>query len=229
MRPKEKSMTTKTIEIITGEGKYPAPFTHRVLILCHEKNISYKLTLINTYEKPDWFLTLAPLGQVPVMRIADSVIPDSRAIWEYLDATFQPSLLPKDPIQCAQHRAWIGFADELAQEIAQFVKQSKILIRDLTRLNSLFNIFNTHLKSPYFFGDALSIVDIALISHILWIDALEQHVLPCSIICKYPKVSTWLTTMKQRASLRETMGEHFAEHFIELLQQHDLITGLQTD
>lgn len=222
-----KHMTNETIEIITSEGKYPAPFTHRVLILCHEKNIPYKLTLVNTYEKPKWFLDLAPLGQVPVMRIANTVITDSRAIWEYLDTEFKPHLLPKNSLQCAQHRAWIGFADELAQEIAQFVKQGKILTHDLTRLNSLFNILNTHLKSPYFFGDSLSMIDITLISHVLWVDALEQRILPHPIICKYPKVSTWLTTMKNRSSLRETMGEHYAEHFIELLQRHDLIGGLE--
>lgn len=220
---------TKSIEIITSEGQYPAPFTHRVLILCHEKKLSYKLTLINTYEKPDWFLAIAPLGQVPVMRIDDKVIFDSRAIWEYLDAAYQPCLLPTDSVQCAQHRSWIGFADELAQEIAQFVKQSKNFIRDLSRLNDLFNILNTHIKGSYFFGDFLSLVDITLISHILWLDALEQHILPCSIICKYPKVAKWLAAMKQRVSLRETMGENFAKHFIALLQRHNLIAGLQAE
>lgn len=57
-------MNIQSIEIITSEGNYPAPFTHRVLILCHEKNIPYKLTPINTYQKPDWFLAIAPLGLV---------------------------------------------------------------------------------------------------------------------------------------------------------------------
>ncbi len=214
---------TQTIEIITSEGMYPAPFTHRVLIMCHEKNIPYKLTTVNTYQKPDWFLAIAPLGQVPVMRIDETVIFDSRAIWEYLELTFKPHLLPTDPILCAKHRSWIAFADELAQEIAQFVKQKKILIRDLWRLNALLNILDTHLKGPFFFGETLSLVDITLISHLLWLDALEQRVLPCAMIYKFPKLVTWLNTMKSRDSLSKTMGPNYSDHFIALLKKHHLV------
>lgn len=216
-------MTRKKIEIIISEGKYPAPFAHRVLILCHEKAIPYTLRLVNTYEKPDWFLNIAPLGQVPVMRVDEVSIFDSRAIWEYLNASFAPSLLPLDLLEAAEHRAWVGFADDLAQEIAQFVKQGKILSHDLTRLHFLFDILNNHLKGPYFFGNTLSMVDICLISHILWVDSLDQKVLPNPIIPQYSKVFAWLTTMKQRPSVQETMGEDFAGHFIELLQKHNLI------
>jgi glutathione S-transferase len=205
---------------------YPAPFTHRVLILCHEKGITYQLNRINTYQKPDWFLAISPLGQVPVMRVNDIIIHDSRAIWEYLDSTFKPHLLPTDPILCAKHRSWIAFADELAHEIAQFVKLKKILIRDLCRLDTLFKILDDHLIGPFFFGKIVSLVDITLISHILWLDALEQRILPCSILFKYPKLVTWLNLMKERPSLKETMGDNYTHYFIELLQNHDLIQGL---
>lgn len=216
-------MTINPIEIITSMGKYPAPFTHRVLIVCHEKNIPYTLTPINTYEKPTWFLDVAPLGQVPVMRVENTVISDSRAIWEYLDTTYLPHLLPQEPLECAKHRAWIGFADELAQEIAQFVKRGNLLARETSRLNTLFDILDSRLKGPYFFGNAFSMVDIILVSHILWLDALEQSVLPNLIISAYPKIFTWLNKVKQRASLKETMGENFTKYFIELLENHNLI------
>lgn len=216
-------MSANTIEIITSEGDYPAPFTHRVLMVCHEKNIPYTLMPINTYEKPTWFLDIAPLGQVPVMRVENTVISDSRAIWEYLDTIYLPHLLPQDPLECAKHRAWIGFADELAQEIAQFVKQGNILTRDRSRLYALFHMLNTHLKGPYFFGKSFSMVDITLISHILWLDALEQKIIPHLIINKYAKIANWLNTVKQRPSLYETMGENFSKHFIELLEKHNLI------
>lgn len=72
-------MAQNTIEIITADLKFPSPFTHRVQLLCDEKNISFKLTLIDIYKKPDWFLEIAPLGQVPVMRLDKAVITDSRA------------------------------------------------------------------------------------------------------------------------------------------------------
>ncbi len=133
--------------------------------------------------------------------------------------------MPENPIQCAEHRAWIGFADDLAQEISQFVKQGKIITGDQTRLNFLFNILNEKVKGPYFFWDILSMVDITLISHILWIYALDQRVLPSPIICQYPNVASWLTSLKKRPSLIETMGENFSEHFVALLQRYDLLSG----
>jgi DNA-directed RNA polymerase sigma subunit (sigma70/sigma32) len=43
------------------------------------------------------------------------------------------------------------------------------------------------------------------------------------MINQYPKIATWLNMVKQRASLRETMGEDFTKHFIELLEKHNLI------
>ncbi len=213
------------IEIITGTTKYPAPFTHRVLILCHEKKIPYILTQINTEQKPDWFIAIAPLGLVPVMRIEGEVIQDSRAIWEYLDITYQPSLLPTNAIECAKHRSWIAFGDELAQEIAQFVKQGKMLTHDLTALYKLLQILDEQIKGSYFFGEIFSMVDITLISHILWIDSLEQKALPFKILQKYTKITSWLSRMKLRPSIRETMGDNYIEEFIAVLKQYNLLNG----
>jgi len=211
------------IEIITGITKYPAPFTHRVLILCHEKNIPYTITKIDTEEKPAWFLKIAPVGLIPVIRANGHVIFDSNAILEYLDNEFKSKLLPQDPVECAQHRSWIGFANELSQEIAGFVKSGKMLQHDLSRMKYLFAVLNEKIKVPYFFGEKLSLVDIALISHILWIDALEQKYLPFKLTDKYPKVLEWLLRMKSRSSICVTMGENYATHFIQLLEQYTLI------
>ena len=162
------------IEIITGLTKYPAPFTHRVLILCHEKNIPYVITNINTEKKPKWFLKIAPIGLIPVIRIGNNTIFDSHAICEYLDSITPPPILPVNKLECGIHRSWMCFADDLAYEIAQFVKQGNMLNHDLSRMHELFTILDSQIKNPYFFGYDFSMVDISLISHILWIDALEQ-------------------------------------------------------
>ncbi len=213
----------KPIEIITGDTLYPAPFTHRVLILCEEKNLQYFITQINTEQKPEWFSAISPLGLIPVLRMENKIVFDSHSICEYLDTFSKPHLLPLDSYKYAQHKSWMMFADEIAQEIAQKVKQGNIIQADFTRLNLLFEILSKHMKGEYFFGKELSLVDIYLLSHMLWFDALEESVLSNSIINQFPIIKIWLSNMKERKSVKKTMGDNYSLHFIELLRKYDLI------
>lgn len=202
----------KTIEIITSNTKYPAPFTHRVLILCEEKNIPYFLTKIDTENKPAWFLEMAPLGLVPVMRIENQVIPDSHAICEYLDKGFS-SVNSKD----------LEFADQLSEFIASKVKVGNIQQANLDDLKNKLQLLSEKIILPYFYGKQLSLVDIYLISHLLWLDALEEAKILLPLIHTYPTLSSWIKTMKTRDSVKKTMGPNFGKNFIELLRNYKLI------
>ncbi len=213
----------KPIEIITGNTSYPAPYTHRVLIICEEKNIPYSLTMIDTENKPAWFQTIAPLGLIPVLRMEEKIIFDSHAICEYIDTLSKPAFLPEDVYLCAQHKSWMMFADELAQEIAQLVKQGNIINADLKRLHFLFDIWNKKIQGDYFFGNQLSLVDIYLLSHVLWFDALEEEKVIPSIIQNYRSIKDWLNRMKLRSSVKKTMGDKYSQNFIALLKQYHLI------
>jgi len=211
------------IEIITADTEFPSPYSHRVLMVLHEKNIPYQVTAINPYEKPQWFLDIAPLGQVPVMRLGETVLPDSRAIIEYIDSTADKPLLPKESLARSQHYAWFAFADEIANEITQLVKHKKSAIRDLKRLNQLLAQANKNIKGNYFFGTEISLVDIALVSHILWINALEEYVFPFSLLQQYPKLYTWFKNMKTRRAVQETAGPNYSENFIRHLKKRGLL------
>lgn len=212
------------IEIITGETLYPAPFTHRVLILCEEKNLPYFLTTVDTEQKPAWFLDISPLGLIPVLRVEEKIIFDSHAICEYVDTFSEPSFLPKNAFACAQHKSWMMFADEVAQEIAQLVKQGNIGHADFARLNFLFGVLDKKFQGDYFFGAQISLVDIYLLSHMLWLDALEEKNLTVPVIQKYEHIRNWLTRMKLRDSVKKTMGEDYSRHFLELLRRYHLIS-----
>lgn len=214
------------IEIITADIKFPSPYTHRVQMLCFEKNIAHRLTAIDMYQKPAWFLEIAPLGQVPVMRVEDTVITDSRSICEYIDNLTEPYLLPKDALERAKHQALIAFADEIAQEITRFVKQKKGQIRDLKRLDELLGIFNQQIKGTYVMGDDLSLVDMAFVSHILWLDALEKHIFPFSLLRKHEQVVVWFNNLQTHPSVLETAGTNFAVNFIEQLEKRGLLAQL---
>ena len=42
-------MLHANIELITADTKFHAPYTHRIILLCEEKNIPYSLTEINLH------------------------------------------------------------------------------------------------------------------------------------------------------------------------------------
>ena len=77
-----------------------------------EKGIDHKLTEIDLDDKPDWFLRISPYGKVPVIRHNEDVIFESAVINEYLEEIFPDiPLLPDDPVERAQARIWIDFAN----------------------------------------------------------------------------------------------------------------------
>ena len=66
---------------------------------------SHETININLKSKPDWFLALNPLGQVPVLQIDDKVVPESTATCDWLDDVYPENRLqPDDPYRRAQDR-----------------------------------------------------------------------------------------------------------------------------
>lgn len=85
------------------------PFAQRTRILLALKEADFELTEIDiTKPRPDWFLALNPLGQVPVIAHRGHVLPESSIINEYLDEVLRgPRLLPEDPYHRAVARVVI--------------------------------------------------------------------------------------------------------------------------
>lgn len=76
-------------------------FSRRVLIALLEKNIPHEAVLVDMRERkhrePE-YLALNPYGRVPTLVDGDSVLYESTAILNYLEATHpRPSLVPSDP------------------------------------------------------------------------------------------------------------------------------------
>ncbi len=85
------------------------PFAQRTRILLTMKGVPFELTEIDiTRPRPDWFLAMNPLGQVPVIRHQGRVLNESSVIGEYLDEVFPaPRAMPADAHQRAQSRILI--------------------------------------------------------------------------------------------------------------------------
>lgn len=88
------------------------PYAHRSRLTLLEKGVPFKLIEIDLQNKPANFGDISPYGKVPVLKHGDHRVWESAIINEYLEETFpEPPLLPTSPIQRAQARLWIHFAD----------------------------------------------------------------------------------------------------------------------
>src|SRR4029078_6859984 len=97
------------------------PYVQRAVIALHEKGVPFERIDIDLANKPDWFLKISPLGKVPVLRVASDegevALFESNVICEYIEDTQGGARLhPQDPLQRAQHRAWVEFASHIVSE-----------------------------------------------------------------------------------------------------------------
>lgn len=100
------------------------PYVQRAAIVLAEKGLAFERRDIDLAHKPDWFLTVSPLGKTPVLLVDRAAILESAATCEYLEDTALPRLHPQDAVRRAQHRAWMEFASSLLNPIGAFYKAS---------------------------------------------------------------------------------------------------------
>jgi glutathione S-transferase len=88
------------------------PYVHRSHLTLLEKDVPFKLVEIDLQNRPANFTDISPYNKVPVLKHGDVRVWESAVINEYLEEIFpSPPLLPEDPVQHAQARIWINFAD----------------------------------------------------------------------------------------------------------------------
>jgi glutathione S-transferase len=98
---------------ITVYSMMICPFAQRTRLHLHRKGVAFDLREVDICRpRPEWFLNLNPLGQVPVLVNGEDVICDSSIISEYIEETF-PSPLPfgKTPTAKAKVRSLVKFVD----------------------------------------------------------------------------------------------------------------------
>ena len=98
------------------------PYVQRAVIALTEKGVPFERIDIDLANKPDWFVKISPLGKVPVLLVetADGEVAlfESNVICEYIEDTQGGAKLhPQDPLQRAQHRAWMEFGSTILSEL----------------------------------------------------------------------------------------------------------------
>jgi len=197
------------------------PFAHRSRLALLEKGIPFKLIEIDLQNKPANFSAISPYGKVPVLKHGEHRVWESAIINEYLDETFpDPPLLPKAPIQRAQARIWINFADTRL-----FAASGKLLYSPdpqhqaeaAKELSAHLQFIETRLQEmskdgPYWFGTEISLVDLTYYPLFeQW--AVLTHYRGMPFPTGLDRLKLWWQAVANRESVRSIA--HSQEFYIE--------------
>ena len=196
------------------------PYVQRAAIALDEKGVVFDRINVDLANKPDWFTAISPLGKVPLLRVGDAVIFESAVILEYLEETQANPLHPSDPLQRAEHRAWIEFGSSILNDIwgfytapdeATMQAKAKLLADKFARLEQRLD------EGPYFDGPRFSLVDAVFGPVFRYFDAFDR-IADFGILSGKPKVADWRQVLSRRPSIVRAVGDDFPERLWAFLR-----------
>ena len=183
------------------------PYVQRAVIALTEKGVSFERIDVDLANKPDWFLDISPLGKTPVLQVGDKAIFESAVILEYLEETQPKPLHPADPLERAEHRAWIEFGSAVLNDIAGFYAAPNDVAFDakVTQLEQRFARLEARVvASPWFDGEKFSLVDAVFGPVFRYFDVFDE-IGDFGILAGKPKLARWRKALAERPSVRSAV------------------------
>jgi len=199
-----------------------SPFVVRVCIALALKGIDYEFIQENfMHPKSELLLKSNPVHKkVPVLIHNGKPVCESMIIVQYIEEAWEnkePNLMPKDPYDRAIARFWVAFVDdklfpsmraaffgqgEQLQKEVEVTVTNFLLIEEALRTNDCFA------GKPYFGGDEIGFIDIALGGLSAFITAVEKATDSVLIDAeKMPLLSAWLDRFCQLDVVKEAMPD----------------------
>jgi glutathione S-transferase len=203
------------------------PFAHRSRLTLVEKGVPFNLIEIDLQNKPANFTEISPYGKVPVLKHGNHRVWESAIINEYLDETFpEPPLLPKSPIQRAQARIWINFADTRlfattgkwlhSKDPQAHTDVGKELTEHL-RFIEQEGLQKMSAEGPYWFGAEISLVDL---TYYPWFEQLAvlEHFRGFKLPTGLDRLKQWQEAVENRESVRSIANsqEFYLERYAQI-------------
>lgn len=195
------------------------PYVQRAAIVLTEKKITFTRKEIDLKNKPDWFLSISPMGMTPVLVVNNDPIFESTVICEYLDETLEPRLHPEDPLQRAQHRSWMEFGSSILNAIGALynAKEEEALQAAAIVIRNKLTFLEKKLEhGPYFSGINFCIVDAVFGPIFRYFDVFDE-IDDFGIFNDLHKVKSWRTAVSQRTSVRRAVSEDYPDRLRSFL------------
>jgi glutathione S-transferase len=204
------------------------PYVQRAVIALNEKGVPFERVDIDLANKPDWFLKISPLGKVPVLVVrsdeGEVALFESNVICEYIEDTQGGAKLhPQDPLQRAQHRAWMEFGSTILSELWGLETTGDPAIFEAKRVEiaAKFARVEEALSSgPFFAGEKFSLVDAVFAPIFRYFDVFDTMI-DLSVFAETPKVQAWRAALAKRPSIRTAVGADYPQLLHAFLVRHD--------
>jgi glutathione S-transferase len=178
------------------------PFTQRVLLTLEEKKVPYKTHLIDTTNKPQWFLEISPEGKVPVVKFDDKWVADSDVIVVIIEEKY-----PEPPLVCPPEFSSVG--SKIFGAFVKFLKSKDPNDGSEQALLDELKALNEHLKShsPFVAGETITAVDLNLAPKLYHLDIVLGHFKHWTIPESQTHVHKYMKNLFARESFVKTKAE----------------------
>jgi len=214
---------------LTLVSHHLCPYVQRAAIALAEKGVEFERVTIDLANKPAWFVSISPLGKVPLLRVArpgrgEAVLFESAVICEYIEETQAGAALhPSDPVERAEHRAWVEFGSSILADIyaiettpdaALFETKRQALAQKFARLEDVLG------AGQFFAGNRFSLVDAAFGPVFRYFDVFDE-IADFGILTDKPKVAAWRRALADRPSVRCAVAPEYPERLQKFLHAKD--------
>ncbi len=204
------------------------PYVQRAVIALTEKGVPFERIDIDLANKPDWFLKISPLGKVPVLLVetedGEVALFESNVICEYIEDTQGGAKLhPQDPLQRAQHRAWMEFGSTILSELWGLETTGDPAIFETKRKAVAAKFARSRKRSAR--DRSLPATDFSLVDAVFapifrYFDVFDQ-LIDLSVFADTPKVRAWREALARRPSVRTAVGADYPQLLHAFLVRHD--------
>lgn len=204
------------------------PYVQRAAIAMLEKRVAFERVTIDLSAKPDWLLRLSPLGKVPLLRVnrpdgSEAVLFESNVICEYIEETQPgPKLHPIDPLDRAEHRAWMEFGSAILADIwgLETARDADVFEAKRTATAAKFDRVEAALgMGPYFAGERFSLVDAVFAPIFRYFDVFDE-LTDTGVFAEAPKMRAWRARLAERPSVEAAVGADYPDLLRAFLVRH---------
>jgi glutathione S-transferase len=203
------------------------PYVQRAVIALSEKRVPFERIDIDLANKPDWFLNIS-LGKVPMLVVTtdagEVALFESNVICEYIEDTQAGAKLhPRDPLERAQHRAWMEFGSAILSDLwgletttdaAVFEGKRQVIIAKFARVEAALG------AGPFFAGHGFSLVDAVFAPIFRYFDVFDGGA-DLAVFRDTPKVAKWRSELARRPSVQAAVGPDYPALLRAFLKRHD--------
>jgi len=210
------------------------PYVQRAAIVLIEKGIPFERKYIDLANKPNWFKQISPLGKTPVLLAGESPIFESMVICEYLEETANPKMHPANPLDKAQHRAWVEFSSSILNDIGGlynamdetvFNEKSRQIKNKFSQLENVLKN-ETYFSGAYFSGEKFSLVDAAFGPVFRYFEVFDTFYAG-GWFNEFPKLKHWKNNLMKRPSIQQAVTADYKNNLLVFLQnRHSYISEL---